>query len=124
MTDSKISIRPEIKNIGTTENKSQEERFQNLTLRPIIKLQHELLIAFFQNYLKRKRIDFEGLSTMKRNELVSNIFKNDTMFKTELRGLIIGHFTLDEFVTYQDMAADTNKRILAMIKERLLSVLL
>lgn len=124
MTINKTSIRPVLKNIGKIENSSLEEKFQNVTLRPIIKLQHELLIAFFENYLIRKKINFSDLRPLKKQELVSKIFKNDTMFKTELRGMIIGHFTFNEFIMYQTMTSDINKRLLIMIKERLLSVIL
>lgn len=124
MTDIKISIRPVIKNIGFNENKNEAESFQNKTLRPILKLQHELLIAFFEHYMSRKKIDFHELSSVKKNDLVSNMFKKDNMFKTEIRGMIIGHFTVSEFAVYQNMAPEANKRILSMAKERLLSVFL
>ena len=124
MIEDKTSIRPTIKNIGTIENKNPEEKFQNISLRPIIKLQHDLLIAFFQNYLKRNKIDFSQLSTLRKKKLISKVFKNDSLFKTELRGLIIGHFTQEEYTTYLNMAADSNKRIMAMIEERLQSVTL
>ncbi len=124
MIDNKLSIRPVIIHIGTVENKTQEEGFQNTTLRPILKLQHELLIAFFENYVKRKKIDFQGLSSEKKNDLLSKIFKNDNIFKTELRGMIIGQFTVSEFASYQKISSDANKRILTMAKERLLSVFL
>lgn len=122
--EDKTSIRPTIKNIGSIENKNPAERFQNVTLRPVIKLQHELLIAFFQNYLKKKKIDFSGLSELQKNEVISKAFKNDNLFKTEIRGLVIGHFTLEEYHMYQTIAADSNKRIMAMIEERLQSVTL
>ena len=124
MSASKISIRPVIEHIGTPDNKSPEEKFQNLTLRPIIKLQHELLVSFFENYLRRKKIDFTGVGSVKQEELVSKIFRNDNMFKAELRGLIIGLFSQDEFVMYLEIASETNKRMYNMIKERLLSVFL
>ena len=124
MNEDKASIRPAIKNIGSMENKNPAERFQNITLRPVIKLQHELLIAFFQNYLKKKKIDFSGLSELQKNEVISKAFKNDNLFKTEIRGLVIGHFTLEEYNTYQTIAADSNKRIMAMIEQRLQSVTL
>jgi len=124
MNEDKASIRPAIKNIGSMENKNPAERFQNITLRPVIKLQHELLIAFFQNYLKKKKIDFSGLSELQKNEVISKAFKNDNLFKTEIRGLVIGHFTLEEYNTYQTIAVDSNKRIMAMIEQRLQSVTL
>ncbi len=124
MTDTKISIRPIIKHIGTTEKKTDEESFQNTTLRPVLKLQHELLIAFFENYVGKKKIDFQGLSSIRKEDIVSNMFKKDNMFKTELRGMIIGQFTVSEFAVYQKLAPEANKRILSMAKERLLSVFL
>jgi len=122
MTDAKKSIRPVIKNIGTSENKSAEEDFQNTILRPIIKMQHELLIAVFNHYVQKRKVDFNSLNSLKKNELISNVFRTDTSFKTEVRGLIIGHFTVSEYALYESMASDMNKRILTMIKERLLSV--
>ena len=122
MTDAKKSIRPIIKNIETGDKKTTEENFQNTILRPIIKMQHELLIVFFSHYAQKRKVEIEKLNTREKNELISNIFKSDTMFKTELRGLIIGHFTVSEYALYKSMASKMNKRILTMIKERLLSV--
>jgi len=124
MIKEKESIRPILPNIGSMEHKNAEEKFQNTTLRPILKLQHDLLVAFFENYLSRKKINLLTFNNTKKIEVVSGIFKNDNSFKTELRGLIIGHFTVEEYQTYLPIASDANKRILAMAKERLLSVLL
>ena len=122
MADKRVNIRPAIKKIGTVENKLPEERFQNVTLRPIIKMQHDLLVAFFQNYLSSKKIDLDDLTMPKKVERISKIFKNDTQFKTELRGLIIGHFTVEEYTMYQEIATETNRRIISIVKERILSV--
>ena len=122
MEELKVSIRPTIKFVGSIENGSQEENFQNLTLRPIIKLQHDLLVAFMQNHLRRTKRDLSELSSFQKVQLISNIFKNDIRFKVELRGLIIGHFTLKEYNEYRGMAPEINKRMVAMIKKRLLSV--
>ena len=48
-------------NVGTTEI----EKFQNEVLRPIIKMQHNLLIASFNNYIQKRKIDFLVLSEQK-----------------------------------------------------------
>ena len=124
MSDLKKSIRPEIKTIVSTKGMSSEEKFQNDILRPIIKLQHDLLLAFFNDHLARKKVDIRKLTPSKKSELLANIFANDNRFKTELRGLIIGHFTKEEYAVYQKMPAEINKRIMGIVKERLLSVLL
>lgn len=123
MTDSKVSIRPTI-NIAVLQNKSSDEQFQNETLRPILKMQHELIVSFFENYLVLKKIDLFALNGEKKTELIYAIFKNDTLLKAELRGLIIGHFTVEEYLVYQNSKPELNKRILAMMKERILSVII
>ena len=121
MTNDKVSIRPIIKKINSIENKSQEERFQNEVLRPIIKMQHDLLLLFFQQHTLKKKVFFAELSDLKKKTLIAEIFKNDSQFKIELRGLIIGHFTTEEFLAYLEIRADSNKRIVSMIEERILS---
>ena len=45
-----LRIRPQIKKHQTFETMSSEERFQNSTLRPVLKLQNPLLLASFVNY--------------------------------------------------------------------------
>jgi len=123
MTNDKQSIRPIIANISSIENKSQEERFQNEVLRPIIKLQHDLIVVFFENHTLQKKLIFSDLNAVKKSELIVSVFSKDSQFKVELRGLIIGLFTVEEFIIYQNMSSEINKRIYTMIKERLLSTI-
>jgi hypothetical protein len=112
-------IRPAIKGIKKYENISIAEEFQNETLRPIIKLQHDLLIDYFKDYLRIKKINFIELSSPKKLETLHIIFKNDNKFKIELKGLILGHFTTEEYAIYCHSKSDFNKRILAMIQQRI-----
>jgi hypothetical protein len=85
-------------------------------------MQHDLLVAFFHRNLEQKKIKFSELSASKKNELIATMFKNDSVFKTEVRGLIVGHFTIQEFELYRTMEKDLGKRILAMISERIQSL--
>lgn len=121
--ETKESIRPRLAVSENTSTKNDIETFQNVTLRPILKLQHYLLLAVFENYVQRKKIDLNLLTEPKKTELVYGIFKTDNAFKTEIKGLILGHFTVAEYRTYLPLAADANKRIWAMASQRLLSVL-
>ena len=123
MINSKKSIRPIIETIGSQENSSEEERFQNETLRPIIKMQHKLLLAFFRNYLLKKKLEFDALSPFKKKEVIANMFSKDLQFKMEVRGLIIGHLTLEEYQRYLSHSSTLNKRISNMIQERLVSTI-
>jgi hypothetical protein len=121
--NTKKSIRPVIEGINTISNKSKEEHFQNETLRPIIKLQHDLLVVYFKTYLISKKIQFKELSNLKKNEIISTAFKKDNAFKSELKGMILGHFTVEEFTVYSNFKSDCNKRILTMIEQRITSVI-
>lgn len=123
MSLNKKQIRPIIKGINTIPNKSVEETFQNEILRPIIKMQHDLLIAYFKEYLLTKKCRFNELSNLKKQEYITTVFKKDNAFKLELKGIIIGHFTIDEFAIYSHHKNDFNKRIWTMIQQRIISVL-
>ena len=54
MNNKERPLIPDLINDGTNEM----ERFQNKTLRPIIKMQHDILIVSFQYYLEKRKIDF------------------------------------------------------------------
>ena len=119
MTTSKKQIRPSINSIIITDNISDMERFQNEVFRPIIKLQHELIICSFQHYLKKHKISLEELDFLKKTKLIHKILKSDTQLKKELRGLIIGLVTIDEYEEYIEMYSELNKRINNMILQKL-----
>ena len=116
-------IRPIIKGLEVLENMSAEEQFQNTTLRQIIKMQHDLLVIYFKNYLIAKKCNFSLLSEPKKMEFITTAFNKDNSFKTELKGIIMGQFTVDEFKIYVTSKNDYNKRILAIIKQRFESVI-
>ena len=52
-------------------------------------------------------------------DLTHKLFKSNTPLKTELRGLILGLFTLEEFKEYLSLSSQLNKRISNMIKQRI-----
>ena len=118
MNSNKISFRPVIKTIDKDKNKSDSERFQNATLRPIIKLQHQLLIAIFKNYVIAKKTSFQEISKEQFLKFVNSSVRKDTTFKNQLIGIIIGMFTTDELENYTQMSSEINKRIIQIIENR------
>lgn len=53
-----LAMRPQLLNARVSENMTSDEQFQNGTIRPIVKLQGDLLIAVFKNYIKKEKILF------------------------------------------------------------------
>ena len=54
-------------NVGAiSNNSSEEESFQNRTLRPILKAQNDLFIAVFMNYAIKQKNTFFSLSPVRK----------------------------------------------------------
>jgi hypothetical protein len=119
MENPKKQLRPEILSIIKTENFSPLEKFQNETLRPIIKLQHELILTRFEHYLKQNKINIIELNKTQKPDLMNKLFKSDTRLKNDFRGLIIGLFTLEEYKEYLTISSQLNKRINNMIRQKI-----
>jgi hypothetical protein len=98
---------------------SEEERFQNQTLRPILKLQNDLLLASFQNYIVKTKNRFHELKLEKRIEYISNALQKDIKYRNTIKGLIVGQFTIEEYHVYSSNASAFNKRITNMVIKRL-----
>lgn len=114
-----LQIRPEIPSAKITPSTSADERFQNQTLRPVIKLQNELLLAAFSNYIGKHKNGFYDLPLGKRLEFIENAIQKDIKFRNSLKGMVIGQFTLDEYECYIRNSSALNKRMMNMVIDRL-----
>ena len=114
-------MRPEFSTTLINDNMSEEERFQNLVLRPIIKLQHELFMQVFRNYIAKHKNVFYDLSVEKRIDYIENAVHKNMKFRNSIKGMIIGMFTLEEYGVYARNSSALNKRMMNIVKERLLS---
>ncbi len=104
-----------------TEQSSSEERFQNLTLRPILKLQNDLFVEVFKNYISKHKSDFYSFSIEKKLQFIENSIQKDIKFRNSLKGMVIGLFTLEEYANYISNSSNLNKRMMNMLIERLKS---
>ncbi len=110
--------RPILENL-VKDNMSAIELFQNQTLRPIIKMQHELLIASFNNYLQQRKIDFLSLTSQKKRSKIRAVFVKDIPYKKFTLGIIIGHFSTEEYQYYCFNSSELNKRIIQIVVQRI-----
>jgi len=98
---------------------SADEIFQNEVLRPILKLQNDLFIASFHNYISKYKRDFYSLSVEKKLTIIENAIQKDIKFRNALKGMIIALFTVDEYLLYIKNSSNLNKRMMNMLIERL-----
>ena len=114
-----LKIRPEIPNAKVTLLMSEEEYFQNKTIRPIAKLQNNLLVEVFKHYIKKHKNVFYGLSVEKRIDYIENAIHKDMKFRNSLKGILIGQFTIEEHRNYVSNSSALNKRMMSIVKERI-----
>jgi len=100
---------------------SSDEKFQNQTLRPILKLQNDLFIEVFKNHIGKHKNDFYLYPVEKKLQFIENTIQKDIKFRNALKGIVIGLFTVDEYATYIQNSSSLNKRMMNMLIERLKS---
>lgn len=116
-----LELRPEIPSAKLSFNMSADERFQNETLRPVAKLQNDLMLAVFRNYIKKHKNKFYELQLEKRLLYIENAIQKDIKFRNSLKGIMIGQFTLPEYERYIENSSALNKRMMNIVRERLQS---
>ena len=114
-----LKIRPKIKKVKDFPNMSDDERFQNETIRPILKLQNPLFILVFKNYIEKRKRVFYDLSLDKKMIYIESSIVKDQNFQNSLKGIIIGHFTVAEYRQYLLNFSSLNKRMMNMLIKRL-----
>ena len=118
-SDILLYVRNKIKNIKSFTSVSIQEHFQNETLRPILKFQNSLFINIFKDYINRRKGLFYTLNNTEKLNYIENALIKDHKFNNLIKGVIIGHFTINEYKSYQSNISDLKKRITTMVIKRL-----
>lgn len=118
MTD-RLALRPRL---DLAPASAPEEAFQNETLRPICKLQHELLVAVFGRFLTKRKVRLDQLPRADRFGKIKELLTRDNRLRGLLFGMVVGHFTPTEMEYYLAHDGEVNRRITNLLTERLTSV--
>ena len=100
---------------------SEIEKFQNEVLRPILKLQNDLLLQIFEQYCLKRKGTFDKLSSKEKVVYIEQAVKKDMKFKHYLEGIITGIFTTEEYETFLVNEEELTKRMINMLIQRLQS---
>ena len=119
-----LQQRPDIPTSKINDQMGSEEQFQNAVLRPILKLQNDLFISVFKNYIKKHKNVFYDLSLEKKQRYIEHAIQKDIKFRNSLKGMIIGMFTVEEYEIYTMNSSALNKRMMNLLIVRLKDQLL
>ncbi len=114
-----LGIRPQILTDQITVSSS--EKFQNEVLRPILKLQNDLLLLLFKQYIVQRKNTFHNKTKTERLAFIQQSIQKDMKFKNLMVGCIIGHFTSDEWATFCTEKEEIGRRISTLLIQRLQS---
>ncbi|MCB0625805.1 MAG: hypothetical protein KDC43_18275 [Saprospiraceae bacterium] len=122
MSDSRtpqlLHLRPPVP-VVLSDGMSEAERFQNTTLRPILKFQNDLLVAVFRQYIRQHKNVFASLSRAKKEAYIDHALRQDIPFRNGLIGTIVGHFTTEEYGRYLEQENELRRRIVDLLARRL-----
>lgn len=116
-----LALRPSIPSAQVNDSMSADEQFQNGTLRPVVKLQNDLLLEAFRNYIAKHKNVFYNLTIERRINYIENAIQKDIKFRNSLKGMVIGQFTVEEYRRYIQNSSALNKRMMNLVKERIQS---
>lgn len=112
-------LRPDIESISHEKSQNKSEVFQNRTLRPVLKFQHDLIIEVFNNYAEKRKGVFYTLSKQKQEEYIKNSLTKDQRFRSLLMGLVVGHLTLEEWKEFEQDSSELTRRTMSMMVARI-----
>lgn len=114
-----LALRPSIPTIIEEQVTSSQEQFQNKVLRPILKLQHDLLVAIFKQYAHKRKGVFFDLPPSKKQAYIQQAIQRDRQFRNLLVGSIVGQFTIEEYAQFIEDEQRLGKRMMDMCVKRL-----
>jgi len=94
------------------------ERFQNETLRPILKLLNPTILRLVADRLARYGTGFAKMDPADQERRLRNLLKEDSRLKRTLLGAVVGHLTEDELDTYLAHEDEVRRRIVPMLLQR------
>ena len=115
--------RPNINLKNRREVHLESELFQNEVLRPILKMQHDIILKTFHNHIKKSSIKWTQLNQIKKVKCVNDQLSKNLQIKHLIIGLIVGHLNDLEINQYLSNTKEYNKRIIQMAKQRIQSTI-
>ncbi len=116
--DMLLAMRPTVQTDETTDTLPAEQ-FQNQTLRPILKLQNELLLDTFRDYCHKRKDTYTRLPHTEKLAWIEQALQTDQKFRNRLVGYIVGHFTSNEWQMFRASEPELVRRTVSMLIQRL-----
>ena len=92
--------------------------FLHRTLRPVLKLQNELLLLLVADFIQEHHIPFITSSAVEQQRVVAELLMRNVKLRYLLVGTVVGLFTQAELTFYRPHRAELNRRLLELATRR------
>ena len=100
---------------------SDVEAFLHRTLRPVLKLQNDPILALVAADLCKRVPGFAAFAPDDARERLVSMLKTDARLKRVLLGLVLGMLTADELAFALENDAEVRRRVMVLVVERVRS---
>ena len=101
----------------------ENELFQNEVLRPVLKMQHDIILKIFNVHIKNLGIVWNDLKKSKKSQCIESQLSKNIQLKNLIIGIVIGQWNELEMDKYLIYSRDYNKRIIQMTIQRIISTI-
>jgi len=116
--DHLAAMRPEVK---TAEGALPIEAFQNEVLRPVIKMQHRIILLAWHRYAVEQKGKFYKLNRPDQEAYIRHAYQTNRAFRAFNLGLVCGVLTEVEWRIFQTNEKELAKRVYNLISQRVSS---
>ncbi|HEX9953083.1 MAG TPA: hypothetical protein VGB53_15035 [Rubricoccaceae bacterium] len=113
-----IALRPLVPSADPALATTPHEAFLHATLRPVLKLRNDTLLALVADHVRRLVKDFARFAPDDRRERLGALLRADSRLKRTLVGAVLGVLTADELAFVLAHEAEVRRRIVALVAER------
>lgn len=97
--------------------------FQHQVLRPVLKLQHAVLLATVADVAHDYHLPLAPATPPEATRLLTELLARNARLRATLVGLVVGLLTQPELAFYRPHRAELNRRLLDLAQQRVLSSL-
>jgi len=111
-----VAMRPQVITAGGA---LLVEAFQNEVLRPIIKMQHDVIVQAWHRYVVEQKSRFYKLNRPDQKVYIHAAYKTNRALRAFNLGLICGVLTKVEWRDFRENEKELSKRIISLIAQRI-----
>ncbi len=95
--------------------------FQHQVLRPLLKLQHEVLLATVADFAHDYHLPLATADPTAATRLLTELLTRNTRLRATIVGLVVGLLTQPELAFYRPHRPELNRRLLDLAQQRVLT---